>query len=247
MSTKGLNKLGHAVDDHGETVMQMFGPPNAMTEGADGISQCLYSLTELLVRGKLAERCGGGMGGEFGYGADFENDVFFLTHDCQGCDSEECFRCKNSRKELLFKPSGRGWKTCALFWHKQSGLKIAWYKWLGRDMEMNRKSISGKEWSRIFTECWDSIPEKARIVAQKEHDYENTPEFKAERDAAMQRMMEVMMNPEKYGAPIQKTTCSACGKEYEYQDWATRIVSQCDDCVKSKISQAMTAPWEQGQ
>ena len=73
MNNEGLNKLGHAVNtETGETVMEVFGPPNALTEGADILSQLLYGLSEVVIRGLLPDQGGGGLGGEFGYGAYFD-------------------------------------------------------------------------------------------------------------------------------------------------------------------------------
>lgn len=49
--------------------------------------------------------------------------------------------------------------SCSLilpnFKHYKSGLEIRWYKWVGRDMEYNKK-VSNKEWRKIFEEVINS-------------------------------------------------------------------------------------------
>lgn len=42
------------------------------------------------------------------------------------------------------------------FWHKPSGFKVWWYKWIGRDMEYNREITEG-EWKAIFEDCVRSL------------------------------------------------------------------------------------------
>lgn len=283
MDNSGLNNLGQIRDAAGDVVVEMFGPPNALTEDADVISRCLYSLSETVIRGLKPGSAVGGLGGEFGYGVDFENDVF-LMHPFCWCEEESCLWCGGSgcqiehlrephrpscyqvRLDALKRQFGEqlDWTegeffhvpfdspnteeyeaakrelcrelkqdyefgnevhcTCGVndewrarydacvcdwhlgqgifrfgaavsaphFWHKASGLQIRWYKWIGRDMEMNRESISGQEWSEIFNACLESLPVEAREKAQRDHDQENTPEFLAERQANYARLAEAM-------------------------------------------------------
>jgi hypothetical protein len=127
------------------------------------------------------------------------------------------------------------WMSQPLFIHKRTGFEVSWYKWIGRDMKMNRESILGEEWSEIIQDCYRSIPEEARLKAQAERDYEDTPEYKSEQEAAQNSMMEFMLNPAKYGCPVKKHVCDSCGKEYEYQDWATIVSGSCDDCTKKRF------------
>jgi len=80
----------------------------------------------------------------------------------------DCGRDKKFEKwinELIKKFKGKSSKethkdTCSLvlsnFKHYKSGLEIRWYKWIGRDMEYNKK-ISNKEWKKIYNECIKSI------------------------------------------------------------------------------------------
>jgi hypothetical protein len=43
------------------------------------------------------------------------------------------------------------------FWHKPSGFRACWYKWIGRDMVTNR-DIDIHELRKIFSECAASLP-----------------------------------------------------------------------------------------
>lgn len=111
------------------------------------IEMDLVNLTNVLVNNKLGESYDGFLGGEGGYGTDFENDVFFMNHCCQGfCEEDEegnptCPACK---------------RGCN-FEHKPSGLKICWYKWIGRGMEYKPNKPDKKDWEIIFNECLKSI------------------------------------------------------------------------------------------
>jgi len=53
--------------------------------------------------------------------------------------------------------------TCALilpnFKHYKTGLEIRFYKYIGRDMEYNKK-VPKKEWKKIFKECINSIDKR---------------------------------------------------------------------------------------
>jgi hypothetical protein len=42
------------------------------------------------------------------------------------------------------------------FVHKASGVHVRWYKWIGRDMEWSR-TVSPREWRRMFDECVASV------------------------------------------------------------------------------------------
>lgn len=77
-----------------------------------------------------------GLGGEFGYGENFENNVFMMHRFCW-CDEDYCQWCNGDAPNFL---------------HKKSGATINWYKWIGRDM-----NVSKADWSSIFQECFDSL------------------------------------------------------------------------------------------
>jgi len=114
---------------------------------SESIEMDLVYLTEVLVTNKLGEFFGGFLGGQFGYGTDFENDVFFMAHCCQGfCkeDEEGNPTCQSCKRECNFE-------------HKPSGLKICWYKWIGRSMEYKPNKPNQEDWNIIFKECIESL------------------------------------------------------------------------------------------
>lgn len=90
------------------------------------------------------------------YGEEFKNDVFEMhpehwDGDCT-CGWEE--QAKNFQE--THPPS----ETCPLvrpnFHHYKSGLKVWWYKYMGRSEESNME-LGFREWSTIVLECLDSI------------------------------------------------------------------------------------------
>lgn len=107
------------------------------------IENDLVKLTQTLVENGHAEYIGGLLGGLYGYGANFKNDVFMMHSYCW-CDEEDCPWC------MGYAPN---------FWYYgKSGreVKIWWYKWIGRGMEYNR-TVDVEEWLSIFKECLDSL------------------------------------------------------------------------------------------
>ena len=114
---------------------------------SESIEMDLVYLTEVLVTNKLGESCDGFLGGQFGYGIDFENEVFFMAHCCQGlCKEDEDGNptCQACKRECNFE-------------HKPSGLKICWYKWIGRSQEYKPNKPNQDEWNIIFKECIESL------------------------------------------------------------------------------------------
>ena len=113
-------------------------PPIASTN----IDLDLVNLTEYLTKKVFGgeRQVGGGLGGEFGYGVDYENDVFMMHCFCW-CEKDDCKWCNGDEPN---------------FRYKKSGLEIKWYKWIGRSMEFN-KDISNKEWKKLYQDCIKSI------------------------------------------------------------------------------------------
>jgi hypothetical protein len=196
------------------------------------IDQDLVNLTQYIWRKHHAgEPYGYGLGGEFGYGVEFDNQVFsmfpFYWGDCTcGFDGIEeydpphddgCYQVELKAREIeagvhysqdsrlpydelralrdtiydaLTEKYGlsrfgcavhctctrkRRWQEwfdanklgpdghasdCLLvvpnFLHKPSGLRIDWYKWIGRDTKTSRP-VSPAEWRAIFDECVASV------------------------------------------------------------------------------------------
>lgn len=194
-----LQKLGEFRNAKtGEIVGLAFGPPNASTS-ACVLSEAIYALSEIVIRGMMPKERFGGMGGDFGYACEFENDVFELHPDYQHCacpysetESDEFFGPPQIHRDdcpfMAQKPNFR---------HKASGLEICWYKWIGREMSMNRESISGDEWDRIFRQCVDSLPAevvaKAQAEATAEAERDTDPEYQKAREQYFDALLESLM------------------------------------------------------
>lgn len=175
----------------------------------DAVSEMLRNLTREIDARGLAERGAGALGGVYGYGCDYENDVFLMHRYCW-CEERDCPWCGScngsGRKEEHRKDCytarldvirNRHWDearyrygsayakertalcvemgldtergsevhcTCDLparfdacecdyhqgrgafrfgkaaeapnFWHKPTGIRVRWYKYIGRGMEI---------------------------------------------------------------------------------------------------------------
>jgi hypothetical protein len=106
----------------------------------DAVSDGLRKITEAIHRAKKADGLGGGLGGMFGYGADYENEVFMIHRFCW-CDEDSCKWC--------------GETQAPHFVHKPSDSTVHWYKYIGRGMAVNLST----DWSVIEDECMRSINE----------------------------------------------------------------------------------------
>jgi hypothetical protein len=124
----------------------------------DLVSELLRDLTRRIVQ-RTGDETGYGLGGRFGYGENYENDVFMMHRycwceraDCPWCLScdctwsgPECADCKNDDR-----------KPAPNFLHKPSGAMAHWYKYIGRGME-----ISDADWPAVIAECVSSLKESA--------------------------------------------------------------------------------------
>lgn len=86
----------------------------------DEVSDLLRRLTEKIIIKEQKKRVIGFLGGEFGYGCDYENENFRMHPYCW-CEQEDCKWCSGANPNYL---------------HKSSGAKIWWYKYIGRSMEI---------------------------------------------------------------------------------------------------------------
>ena len=101
----------------------------------------LYALSKRLADKFPEKQSHGLLGGEFGYGQDFENDVFVMHQFCW-CEKEECKWCSCEEPNFEF---------------KGTGFSISWYKYIGRGMEIEPENISADEINRIFDVCIASL------------------------------------------------------------------------------------------
>lgn len=112
----------------------------------DEVATGLRTITRFL-REVTGEGPRGFLGGDNGYGVEYENDVFMMhpfcwceRPDCPwclGCECEveerggdyvvvdECVNCKNDNTE-----------TAPNFLYKPTGAEVSWYKYIGRSMDI---------------------------------------------------------------------------------------------------------------
>ena len=98
--------------------MDMISFP-ASDDGA--MSIMLRRLTKAINDKDPATRVHGVLGGDDGYGASWDSDVFMMHPYCW-CEKEDCPWCGHGE---------------ANFHHKPSGVSVTWYKYIGRSMEIN--------------------------------------------------------------------------------------------------------------
>lgn len=204
----------------GETIVECIAPPNAMTSG-DVLSRGLYALSELVIRGLKPNERAGGFGGDFGYACEFENEVFEFHPDYQHCS------CPYSEDDWAQDHV----KDCRLvmglpnFRHKTSGLEVRWYKWIGRDVGLNRTDLTGERWVSILRECYESIPLEAREKAEAESKAdvvrEADPEYQRQRAEAMNAMFRAMddihKTCEREGHNDPEGHCHRCGLVTDFE------------------------------
>lgn len=132
----------------------------------DEISRNLVDLTEILMLDHGAETTGGFLGGEFGYGAFFENDTFMMHPYCW-CEQDDCQWCLFCTCEYTddWQTLVKQCRKCAgeiepapNFLHKPSQSKVWWYKYIGRGMETDIKQT----WSTLFGDCLESLEKEEK-------------------------------------------------------------------------------------
>lgn len=107
----------------------------------DEISNGLRELTQAIVKGDPDRHVMGLFGGTFGYGARWDDEVFSMHPFCW-CDEEDCPWCEGDIPH---------------FHHKGTGLKIRWYKYIGRSMEIEGCC----DWPEVLAECLTSVQESS--------------------------------------------------------------------------------------
>lgn len=100
----------------------------------------LIGLTEAIAQLAPDNISHGLLGGYYGYGGCWENDVFMMHPYCW-CEKDDCPWC--------------GAYQAPNFRHKQSGLEVRWYKWIGRDMQVLNPNHA--DLAAVFRECVESL------------------------------------------------------------------------------------------
>lgn len=134
----------------------------------DSISNDLRYLTEFICRNHVGNDHdgSGGLGGSYGYGVNYENDVFMIHRFCW-CGRPECLWClecfcRYHYRGLMIDEECRNCRDnpepAPQFLHKSSGSIVNWYKWIGRSMEVSLRT----SWRAIFDDCMTSVERAAK-------------------------------------------------------------------------------------
>jgi len=102
----------------------------------DKIPDLLINLTAEIALKIDGDGGGGLLGGENGYGENYENDVFKMSRYCW-CETDDCKLCNGTEPNFIFKPTGA---------------TVSWYKYIGRGMEYTGKLP--KDW---YEQCYKSL------------------------------------------------------------------------------------------
>ena len=113
----------------------------------------LYELTEFLTKTifKGEWQRGGLLGGEFGYGVDYENETFMMHPFCW-CEKDDCGWCAGigAMPQLMRDVCGVKYNESERlpnFFFKPTNTKVWWYKYIGRGME--QKGTLPKNWLEV--------------------------------------------------------------------------------------------------
>lgn len=122
----------------------------------DAVSEWLRALTERICA-VTGEQSGFGLGGEHGYGENYENGVFMMHRYCW-CGQADCSWCCECTCGDDYKANPcqtcKGERTAAPnFMHKATGASVRWYKYIGRGM-----TVDEAHWPEIFADCFASLP-----------------------------------------------------------------------------------------
>lgn len=113
----------------------------ATDEGA--LTTFLRGITRVIAEREGVE-AGYGLGGSDGYGCEWDSDVFMMhpycwceRSDCAWCAGCDCpepcsYHSDDAHQNVGFVAD----KGAPNFWHKPSGLKVWWYKYIGRGMDV---------------------------------------------------------------------------------------------------------------
>lgn len=130
----------------------------------DEISEGLRALTAAACAAMPDLDGGYGLGGENGYGVNYDNETFAMRRFCW-CSGYDCPRCSYSDEEgAHFQERNRvhgalpdlDCGQAPNFWHKASGFRVIWYKWIGRDNAVHHPPDA--DFKAILADCLASLP-----------------------------------------------------------------------------------------
>jgi len=104
----------------------------------DSISESLRELTRQICL-KTDDDGSGGLGGEYGYGCNFENNIFMMHRYCW-CERDDCPWCTEESPNFLF---------------KSTGAEIIWYKYIGRDQHLSLGKLPEDWLKQCLSSIWE--------------------------------------------------------------------------------------------
>jgi hypothetical protein len=135
----------------------------------DFVAASLRLLTMEIAKRDVGDLASGFLGGEFGYGCLFENGEFSMHPYCW-CEGDDCPWCGGCQCESEpFPPAcdfctvgpveagGGPGKQAPNFWHRPSGAKVWYYKYIGRGMGL--VDPAGMSWVDVVSRCMGSLGE----------------------------------------------------------------------------------------
>lgn len=129
--------------------------PRARDLGGDTlegiVSRDLVDLTERLVKNGQSVSHAGYLGGEFGYGCHFKNDVFVMRPFCW-CELSSCATCEDQSSE-----PGDPEHVTPHFAVAGTPIEVRWYKWIGRSMEIGPADLTVETWREAFDRAIASV------------------------------------------------------------------------------------------
>lgn len=125
----------------------------------DDISTGLRQITEAIENACPDVDGAYGLGGEFGYGAPWDSDVFEMRrYNWSECNCE--YAADWGPEECLRGHSNQCNIGAPNFRHKASGFEVRWYKYIGRDNEF----VGSCDWKSVLAECLEDVRAKASEV-----------------------------------------------------------------------------------
>lgn len=124
------------------------------------LDDSLYALSEAIAKLNPDTQSHGLLEGTYGYGNDFENEIFMMHPFCW-CEREDCGWCGSIGAMPQLARDVLGVKFAESdrlpnFWYKPLDFKVWWYKYIGRGMEMS-ETLTQIELHKIFLHCHESL------------------------------------------------------------------------------------------
>lgn len=116
------------------------------------ITDLMRQLTKAIAKAGI-DISSGALGGEYGYGAYYQNEVFemrpYFWDDCT-CELQDDVDLHSDTCEY----------DLPNFKHYKTNFEVSWYKYIGRSMEYTPGTADA--WSEVVAECIESIKTKGR-------------------------------------------------------------------------------------